>query len=318
MSGARPRPLWLEDLLESLEGWWQGIALAIGAALLWGGFALRWVGQIEMYVILIGFPLIAAGAAGLALREVRGAVLALGLAATLAAAGAAEARVVQVLLPPQPFATAALTTAARDATIEVPAAVQALRVIVHGDLEGAAGQSSVEYVLALERAGARHLVKGELSRQVQQGRSFGGGPPSTSVSLHQTDAHEVTLPGPGSVQVHLNAVDGEHDLRVSIAAAAAGAHLLERGLLALIGLAAVVQALAARRQRRLPLTPLIGAAAVFAIAVGRWFTPDASLMFAIGVALLSVFSGGLGGWLIGAIAARVARTRASLVPGPGA
>ena len=318
MSNPRPRPMWLEDLLESLEGWWQGIVVAVLALLLWAGFAFPWMGRLESYLILIGLPLVALGMAGLALHEVRGAALILGLAVTLVAAVAAGARIFQALLPSPALASAVMSTEARDASLEVPGNVQALRVTVHGDLEESSEQRSVPYSLILERAGVRRLARGELSRQVQQKQGFGGGPPSKSVSLHETEVHDVRLPGPGNVQLHLSAVDEKQDLRVTIAPAASGAHLLDRGLLAMIGLAAMAQALAARRQRRLPLTPLIGATAVFAVAVGRWLTPDSTLIFVIGVALLGVFAGGLGGWILGALVTRVTRVAPAEPAGPGA
>lgn len=346
-----------QALLGFLHDWGRLIALALAAALLVGGFVMPRMGAIEASVILLGFPLVVLGVGAVIVEEeTRGAVRALGLLVLLAALLLSGARSVQVVWPPAPYGAVSLGQGARGGggdlaavtpgagevantanTIDVPADASALEVTVHADL-GQRDSAWVHYGLVLERAGKRAFIHGELSRQVQagQGASRWGGP-STSVRVHATEMHALSLPGPGPIRVEVDRLvtdtptiepnrqphrqpDGHddgpgHPVSVTVAPVPAGVRALELGLVLLVGAALLVQVVAARRGRRVLLTSMVAAAAVFALAAGRWFNPDSPLMFAMGVALLGGSAGGLGGWIVGAVAVGIVAPRPR--PGPG-
>lgn len=339
-----------QALLGFLHDWGRLIALALAAALLVGGFVMPRMGAIEASAILLGFPLVVLGVGAVIVEEeTRGAVRVLGLLVVLASLLLSGTRSVQVVWPPAPYGAVSLGQDARRGagdlaaampgagevanTIEVPAEASALEVTVHADL-GQRDSAWVHYGLVLERAGKRAFIHGELSRQVQagQGASRWGGP-STSVRVHATEMHALSLPGPGPIRVEVDRLvtdtpdgkpnrqpDGQpdgpdHPVTISVAPVPAGVRALELGLMVLVAAALLVQVLAARRGRRVLLTSMVAAAAVFALAAGRWFNPDSPLMFAMGVALLGGSAGGLGGWIVGAVVVGIVAPRPR--PGPG-
>lgn len=290
------------------DGWkkWRGlIAFGVVAAALFGASRIDAARPYEAMIVAMGFPLAVCVAGLMPLRDAAGTLRAAAVVVALVAIAAAELELSEVFFPGAPVATASLSSGARDARVAWPSEGRPLELQVRGELRDPRGAAQGTYVIVLSRGDDETSVAGRLSRTVNQARpGQRRGAPVTTVVTHLTDRHQVTLRGRGPVRAHLDEVDG---LRGSIELTLREPPRMDRAMMIALAvtllLGAVVEAAAAKVGYRTRLTGAVGATAVLAWYVVHRFDVDDPLLTVIAGVLVAGLAGGLGGMLLGKIAA---------------
>lgn len=291
---------------EWAETWekWRGLILF---AVIGGGiFAASrfdasrpWAGL----VVAMAFPIGAVVMGYTPLREAAGTLKLASIAVLGLAAAAADIEMAQVFFPGEPLAAVTLREGGSDAQVSWPGANQAVGIDVHGELRSARGAGQGTYTLVVTRGRAEETIAGTISRTVSQGRrAMRRMAPTSSVTKHLTDHHELTLAGSGRAKLHLESVDG---LLPSVRVTLREPPAMDRWLIIALGLlvvaATAVQAAAKKAGYSAKLAAAVGATAVLGWYVVHRFDPDDPFTTVAGGALVAVVAGGLGGLLLGGI-----------------
>jgi hypothetical protein len=268
---------------------------------------------LEAEIVALSVPVVA-GLFGLAsLRDARVELRRwAGVAALLVLVGS-ELELSRAFFPGEPLAHATLSTKAPDADLSIADGTSDLEVETHGNLGSGSRSAEERFRYVLERDGSKQAVEGEFSKSGAVRVSRRRAPTSTSSHVVDLDRQSLTLSGHGAIHAHLEALEGSgaRRLEVSLRPSPRGVHWLQIGVWVALGIALVVQFLAARAGSRSKLIAWLGAAAVLSAYLPHHFSPSDPLGALIGASFVALAAGGIGGWLLGALAMRVAQRGAA-------
>lgn len=293
---------------EAWEGWRPAILMALAALLIVGGWRFEGFGRAEAFAAGFAFPVVVMLASAIALREHRRRLVIASAIVALAAAGAGEEQVSEVLVPPDPIGRVELDTGA-SASIDVPNKVHHLRLAAHGDLGNKSGMAS--YVLDLDREGGHEEIKGTFKKKVRRGRNRLG-VPTRSISLRLTDRHDLDLAGSGPVKLTLAKADDllAPPIQVTLSPAPGAETPVRIALVALLLAAAVCEAFSSRRGARVRLTIGVAMTIAFSEMMSGAYNPDKPLTFVLAATLVALIGGGIAGWAVGGVATAIGGRKA--------
>ncbi len=284
--------------IEILEDWGALFGIGIAIVLIVLGFRFSVIGTPLAYALALGVPVVAVLSTVWSHFSMTGGGRWLGLAVAVAMVAAAETAVVGAVFPPHPDAELALAPGDQ-VSVDLPAGSHALTVAAHGELTG---RASAEYEIDLSRGEDEVRVEGRLERAFHRGRRVRG-MPTGSETVHETDLHDVTVPGDGPVEVELASLKGsmKPPLHVAIMHSRHWPRWAAIGALALVALAGIAQTVARRRRHISYLAMGCGVAAAFCLLYALYYNPDSRLGFAIGTTFFGVIAGGVGGGIVGRV-----------------
>ena len=132
------------------------------------------------------------------------------------------------------------------------------------------------------------------------------GAPVSSVVSHMTDRHDVSMRGSGSVRVHLDSAEGlAGPVRITLREPPVFDRWIVVALAALVVIGAVIEGIAVRAGLKPRLAGALGATSVLAWYVVHRFDQDDPLVTVVGGVLVALLAGGVGGLLLGKLAAMI-------------
>jgi len=303
--------------LESLGPWRNTLLLAVGCGLLFAGSYVDSVRPIEAAGLALALPLAAIGLGIAPLRDAPRPLLVLGVLIGLGAAAAIDREIWVVLFPPPAFASASLTEGHPDADLAMPSDAEDFEVLVRGQLIAKQGAARGHYGVVFTRGSTEKRLTGDLEREITYGRVGRRGTARVPhATTHEVRREPIEIRGRGPVHAHLRTLTGLTDpLRVSFFEAPALGWPLLGALGAMLALALALQAFAARRGVFSHFAAGVGAAAVLLVYLTYLLEPDDPLPTVFIAIPVSAATGGLGGFLLGALAMALASRRAEK-PGP--
>jgi hypothetical protein len=283
---------------------WKIIAIAI--VILAIGARYEPTQGLEAEVVGLGMPILAVLFGLAPLRDSRVELRRwAGIAALLVLVGC-EVQLSRAFFPPEAVAQATLSEKQPDAELQVPDGTRDLDVETHGNLGSGSRSAEETFRYVLERDGEKETIEGSFSKSRAIKLSRRRAPTSTSSHVVDLDRQSLSLSGSGPIHAHLESLQGSGARRVDIRLrpAPTGAHWLEWAVWVAVAAAFGAQLTAARGGTRSKLVAWLGAAAVLAAYLPRHFSPSDPLGALIGAAFVALLAGGIGGWLLGTLAAR--------------
>lgn len=293
-------------ILDFLDDWGGLIAIGLAVLVIVLGFRFSVVGTPVAYLLIFGGPAVAVIATVWPHVSMRGGLRWLGVAVGLCVLLASEAAVLGSVVPPDPDAELELSVG-EHAGVALPGGSHDLTVVTHALIDG---KASADYEIDLRRGGDRVRVEGRLERAFHKGRRFRGMRTGGTV-VHETDSHDVTVSGDGPIDVELASLTGSLTPPLHIAISRSRQWLRWAVIVgaALVGIAAIAQALARRRGHTTHLAIGCGIAAAFGALFPWYYNPDARLQFALGAAFFGLIAGSLAGGLLGRLVGGPAKKR---------
>jgi len=284
---------------------WKIIAIAV--VILAIGARYEPTQALEAEVVGLGFPILAVLVGLAPLRDTRVTLRRwAGIAALLVLVGC-EVELGRAFFPPDAVAEATLSDKQPDAVLTLPDGTRELDVETHGNLGSGHRSAEETFRYVLERDGKKEVVEGSFTKSRAIRLSRRRAPTSTSSHVVDLDRQSLSLSGIGPVHAHLESLQGSGARRVDIRLlpAPAWSHWFGWAVWAALAVAFGAQLAAARDGTRSKLAAWLAAAAVLGSYLPRHFSPSDPLGALIGAAFVSLLAGGIGGWLLGALAARV-------------
>ena len=212
--------------------------------------------------------------------------------------------ILRIAYTPKSYSTQTINQGDNETTLSVPNEQKTLRFAIAGHL--AENETTAEFRLLVSRGNTRDLIIQTISMNVQQTPAMGGAMTQKTVTRRSISEHVLNLSGDGPLVIKPDKFPPTlHSLYLEVSPPRL--NIVRIWLLALMVLVALVtQTFLSKKKQYTPLCALATAAAAYALALKTW-NFDSPLMYFVGAALIGGL-GGLAGWVVGGITARLAKS----------
>jgi hypothetical protein len=301
--------LWLE---EAWEGWLKSVSVILLCALAYILYKFDLISEgragLLVVVLIVGGAIYAAASMAWTRLETRPpawkALFVLMLIFWAAGSGYPALR---AALPPQAYAEARLTPQQLSTRLKAPSNGP-YEVVVSGQLKPGAAEAEASYTLKAEGAnGTSDEISGELQRKQVRVRVSRRGGTSTSVQEVNEQAHRLPHVRGSEVTLTADGIDDsqlEGGLMVELRSGGLDPiiFLVFGGLAILLALFFDAKLYDPKQKDKTFLTAAAAITYVFAIAFPMTATPHSLVRPAVGALVAALGIGGIGGWILAAIA----------------
>lgn len=301
-------PLWLE---EAWEGWLKSLSVLFVAVIAYvlystGLLGERAAGVGAVLAVVLGAAASTVPASWGMLAFKKPAVKSLFLTFVGVWVVATGWPSLRAALPPAPLGEAKLTAAEPRVTLKVDGAGPYEAMVSARFKQQGPGDAEASYRIEVEGGGGHDEMAGTLNRSLMRFRAGRRGGTSTALAEHTAETHRLANVRGGELTFTIDGIDEQLDGAVTIdvrkAAPSPLLFLVLGALACLVALGFDARLVDSRGKVKSYLTSACALCVVFALRFPDEATPHSLVRPAVSAVVFAGLTGGLGGWLLGAIA----------------